>query len=1038
MQIQSLSLTHFGCWQNLSLGNLSTSLNVLHGPNEAGKTTVLHFLRSMFYGQDLSVGSPFAAGNIQGENFPVGILGIETATGKYRIERTFHAPESFGERSLDRVVVESLATEDAESNETSAATLQVLLSGVDAAIYQNVFAFGLDEIESLSALGKTEAANYLYDLSAGVDRVSLARVFRSLNRERDALLDQSGRGEIARLLEEQVSLQRQREVVGEELGQYRSLVVERARLESKLEQLSSIIVEEQSRVKICDLATALRPSWEKMQQAIGAREALGELPELTEEDFVSLQQLQSKQDVLRQRSHSLQTRVAEAKDALAALPLRESMLADGSEIEILLAQREWIESRVARIDRLIGQVSPEEEQQALTQSLELGAQVQAAFPRLREQARALKDARAAVRRAEATARRHPLPGADEADEDYALQLEEIEKRSGELRRRIQLDQRLQQLRDTKQELDLQYEGLVERKVLSVRVLLVSGGLFAFGVMLALSGMFLLSVTTWGGALLTVAGLGGSVAGGWLKGLLQRAEDREWDAVERQRDLLATQQDQAEAECEQLDQQLTEGHGSHTVQLREIEKDKAAVAQKVARQQAEQAAATEAKDAAAAVAEAKTTYQEARREWHRSLHAEGLPAKLSPAALRRLAARCREEAEVENRSVALRAEAEAQQEELRATCTQVDAICEAAELTSPEQQGLSAGQLLLKKIDQLAVAWSEQQSLLAERKKLQGQRWGLARRVRRCRRQLVFLEEQRGESYEALGLSSADDLQEVADQCAAARKHEAEESTRKAEMVTACGTVCDVEDLLKELDGVTDDQLQRERERLGKQRKKTDEKMRELSEKRGRLGEQLLALGNDRRDAYLQLELSRVSARIATANSRWRDLVCTAQLLDSIRRAYEQQRQPAALQEASVYFEQMTEGRYRRVWTRLDREMLCVEDFQGNKLPASSLSRGTREPLMLALRMALVSQFARRGIRLPLVLDDVLVHFDAQRARVAVELLRDYAAAGPHQIFFFTCHKHLVNLFTEMGAEVRLLPETRASTDKAASDHSQAA
>ncbi len=39
MQILSLSLNDFGAWKNLSMGNLSGSLNVLHGPNEAGKTT---------------------------------------------------------------------------------------------------------------------------------------------------------------------------------------------------------------------------------------------------------------------------------------------------------------------------------------------------------------------------------------------------------------------------------------------------------------------------------------------------------------------------------------------------------------------------------------------------------------------------------------------------------------------------------------------------------------------------------------------------------------------------------------------------------------------------------------------------------------------------------------------------------------------------------------------------------------------------------------------------------------------------------------
>ena len=100
----------------------------------------------------------------------------------------------------------------------------------------------------------------------------------------------------------------------------------------------------------------------------------------------------------------------------------------------------------------------------------------------------------------------------------------------------------------------------------------------------------------------------------------------------------------------------------------------------------------------------------------------------------------------------------------------------------------------------------------------------------------------------------------------------------------------------------------------------------------------------------------------------------------------------------------------------------MEDRQGNNKPIAALSRGTREPLMLALRLALVSQYARRGIRLPIILDEVLVHFDIRRARAAAKLLKDFAASGDHQIIMLTCHQHLVSIFTELGADVRLLPD----------------
>ncbi len=111
-----------------------------------------------------------------------------------------------------------------------------------------------------------------------------------------------------------------------------------------------------------------------------------------------------------------------------------------------------------------------------------------------------------------------------------------------------------------------------------------------------------------------------------------------------------------------------------------------------------------------------------------------------------------------------------------------------------------------------------------------------------------------------------------------------------------------------------------------------------------------------------------------------------------------------MQEASGYLDRLTQGRYRRVWTPLGEHALRVDDAEGNSLPVEVLSRGTREQLFLSLRLALASSYARRGATLPLMLDDVLVNFDAERAKAAAAVLRDFAAAG-HQLLIFTCHEH---------------------------------
>jgi hypothetical protein len=110
-----------------------------------------------------------------------------------------------------------------------------------------------------------------------------------------------------------------------------------------------------------------------------------------------------------------------------------------------------------------------------------------------------------------------------------------------------------------------------------------------------------------------------------------------------------------------------------------------------------------------------------------------------------------------------------------------------------------------------------------------------------------------------------------------------------------------------------------------------------------------------------------------------------------------------------------------VWTPLDDDVLWVDDAHGRTLGVDVLSRGTREQLFLALRLALVEQFARRGARLPVVLDDVLVNFDRRRAAAAARALAQFAAGG-QQVIVFTCHRHTVRMLRRCGASVVELPD----------------
>lgn len=102
--------------------------------------------------------------------------------------------------------------------------------------------------------------------------------------------------------------------------------------------------------------------------------------------------------------------------------------------------------------------------------------------------------------------------------------------------------------------------------------------------------------------------------------------------------------------------------------------------------------------------------------------------------------------------------------------------------------------------------------------------------------------------------------------------------------------------------------------------------------------------------------------------------------------------------ASVLFEQLTLGRYKGIrFDPSDSELRC---FTGSRdLTATELSRGARAQMYLALRIASLESYFTHREPIPLVLDDLLVDFDDERAAAAFEVLGTLAERV--QILYFT-------------------------------------
>src|SRR6056297_2173378 len=180
------------------------------------------------------------------------------------------------------------------------------------------------------------------------------------------------------------------------------------------------------------------------------------------------------------------------------------------------------------------------------------------------------------------------------------------------------------------------------------------------------------------------------------------------------------------------------------------------------------------------------------------------------------------------------------------------------------------------------------------------------------------------------------------------------------------------------------------------------------------------LADDGRLPDARLELECVRRQIDTLARRWQTLATASCLLEDVCSTVENERQPETLREASSFLNRLTDGKYVRIWTPLGSNQLKIDDSEGKSLPLEVLSRGTGEAVFIALRLSLAAAYSRRGVMLPLILDDVLVNFDGARAEHDAETLKTFAELG-HQVMMFTCHQHIVDIFHEIEVEVRLMP-----------------
>jgi uncharacterized protein YhaN len=138
--------------------------------------------------------------------------------------------------------------------------------------------------------------------------------------------------------------------------------------------------------------------------------------------------------------------------------------------------------------------------------------------------------------------------------------------------------------------------------------------------------------------------------------------------------------------------------------------------------------------------------------------------------------------------------------------------------------------------------------------------------------------------------------------------------------------------------------------------------------------------------------------------------------------YRERNQGPILTRASELFRRLTLGAFSGLRAGYDDKdvavLRCVRAKDGRETEVTALSDGTRDQLFLSLRLASLERYAETNEPMPLIVDDILVHFDDDRSRATLEVLG--AIAERTQVLFFTHHARLVELARRAVPEGRLV------------------
>lgn len=191
------------------------------------------------------------------------------------------------------------------------------------------------------------------------------------------------------------------------------------------------------------------------------------------------------------------------------------------------------------------------------------------------------------------------------------------------------------------------------------------------------------------------------------------------------------------------------------------------------------------------------------------------------------------------------------------------------------------------------------------------------------------------------------------------------------------------------------------------------KLGELQRSQGAIDNEIFRLaGDDSMTSALQKK-EKIEAELKSALEEWLTLMYTEELLTRAQTIYKSGRQPQIMKMANEFLKDMTMGKYSLHMVDNGKDIF-IEDSTHAVKNEKIWSSGTGDQVFLAIRLAMALSFGEQIEPLPIVLDDIFVRFDEKRQRETLRFLMELGKK--QQIFLFTCHERTMHIAEEVGYE----------------------